>query len=414
MIKATAFQMETVKVACHALRNPSGSRRFLVADEAGLGKTVVAQRIIEEFSGRIRRGSKRGSRVMNVIYVCSNLAIARQNQDRLLGFLTKAGRRAAIVEEDRLSLTLLPQRSKTDLQVSVRLHAVTPKTSLLDSSGRRGAGGTTKERALCHILTRRALGFEIKGLRKALALRVSVARFRTEVRAIEADGYDLPSETVEEFKKALRRSLSLSAKQRLAPRIKQLLDGGAAELVRHMRLALANVAISRINPDLVIFDEFQRFDDLIAPESDTTTAEEDGHDEEAGFREEARRLLQSLRGSGRNRALLLLSATPWIPYRSRAELNPKSRNSNDGFGEVVKFLYGSAGRSAVEKITASLLQRRELLTATPLNWREIDGNHDEVVDDADAGHGQDREAPRINRHDGLVRGRDSESRTTGR
>ena len=65
MIKATAFQMETVKVACHALR--SGSRRFRVADEAGLGKTVVAQRIIEEFSGRIRRGSRRGSRVMNVI-----------------------------------------------------------------------------------------------------------------------------------------------------------------------------------------------------------------------------------------------------------------------------------------------------------------------------------------------------------
>jgi hypothetical protein len=379
MIKATAFQMETVKVACHALRNPSGSRRFLVADEAGLGKTVVAQRIIEEFSSRIRHGSKRASRMMNVIYVCSNLAIARQNQDRLLGFLTKAGRQAAIVEEDRLSLTLLPQRSKNDLQVSVRLYAVTPKTSLLDSSSRgRGAGGTTKERALCYLLTRRALGFEVKGLRKALALRVSVARFRIEVRAIEADGNDLPSETVEEFKKALRRSLSLSAKQRLAPRIKQLLDGRASELVRHMRLALANIAISRINPDLVIFDEFQRFDDLIAPESNSINPENDG-DEEAGFREEASRLLQSLRGSGRNRALLLLSATPWIPYRSRAEINPKSRNSNDGFGEVVKFLYGSAGRAEFEKITALLLQRRELLTASPLNWDEIDRNHDELM-----------------------------------
>lgn len=378
MIKATAFQKETVKVACHALRDPSGSRRFLVADEAGLGKTVVAQGIIEEFSSRIR--SKRASGVMNVIYVCSNLAIARQNQDRLVGFLTKAGREAAVVEEDRLSLTLLPQRSKNGLQVSVRLYAVTPKTSLLDSSGRgRGAGGTTKERALCYILTRRALGFEIKGLRKALALRVSVARFRAEVRAIEAEGYDLPTETVEEFKKALRRSLSLGAKQRLAPRIKQLLDDRASELVRHMRLALANVAISKINPSLVIFDEFQRFDDLIAPESDSITSKHDRDDEDAGFREEARRLLESLRGSGRNRALLLLSATPWIPYRSRAELSPKSRNSNDGFGEVVKFLYGSAGRSEVEKITALLVQRRELLTAAPLDWNETDRNHDELL-----------------------------------
>jgi hypothetical protein len=316
---------------------------------------------------------------MNVIYVCSNLAIARQNRDRLLGFLNKAGREAAIVDEDRLSLTLLPQKPKNNLQVSVRLYAVTPKTSLLDSSSRgRGAGGTTKERALCYALTRRALGFEIKGLAKALALRVSVARLRAEVKAIEAGDYNLTSELVEEFKKTLRRSLSLKAKQRLAPSIKQLMDGRASELVQRMRLALANVAIAKINPDLVIFDEFQRFDDLIAPDSNSKDPESEG-DEEAGFREEASRLLQSLRGSGRNRSLLLLSATPWIPYRSRAEINPKSRNSNDGFGEVVKFLYGSAGRAEFEKITALLLQRRELLTASPLDWSKIDRNHDELL-----------------------------------
>jgi hypothetical protein len=148
MTKATAFQMATVKVACAALRNPSGACRFLVADEAGLGKTIVAQRIIEEFKNTIDRDPARAGRKFNIIYVCSNLAIARQNRDRLLGFLSKDEQKAATVEEDRLSLTVLPQKNgrgaKSATQVSLRLYSVTPGTSMLNSAVRRRTGRTSR------------------------------------------------------------------------------------------------------------------------------------------------------------------------------------------------------------------------------------------------------------------------------
>ena len=151
MIKAKAFQTETVKVACLALRSQSGSRRFLVSDEAGLGKTVVAQKIIEEFRNHVV--SK--SRILNIVYVCSNLAIAKQNQDRLLGFMTEAFRKAAAVEQDRLSLTLPPQKAdkkqkgKKRINVSVRLYAVTPKTSQLDTPSRAEVPAAQRRNVRC-------------------------------------------------------------------------------------------------------------------------------------------------------------------------------------------------------------------------------------------------------------------------
>jgi hypothetical protein len=386
MTKATAFQIETVKVACAALRDPSGARRFLVADEAGLGKTIVAQRIIEDFKNKIDGDPGRGGRKFNIIYVCSNLAIARQNRDRLLGFLRKDEQKAATVEEDRLSMTVLPQKNgrgaKAAAQVSLRLYSVTPGTSMLNSSvRRRNTGGTTKERALCFVLLRKALGGEVDGIRDGLALRVEKSNFMADVRIMERENGPFSKTIVENFKQALRRSLGLDEKQMLAPAIKRFLPDDAKHLVQHMRLALANVAIANIDPDLVIFDEFQRFEDLIRPEPDEVDQEgdDDPEDEDAGFREEAGRLLQSLRGGGQHRALLLLSATPWIPYRSRAEENPKARNANDGFLEVVKFLYGSSRRSEIDTIKMKLLERRQLLTAGCSDWPEVDRNHDELL-----------------------------------
>lgn len=37
------FQEAAIRIACESFNTATGSRRFLVADEVGLGKTVVAQ-----------------------------------------------------------------------------------------------------------------------------------------------------------------------------------------------------------------------------------------------------------------------------------------------------------------------------------------------------------------------------------
>src|SRR4051812_4055498 len=74
------FQCATAVAALRTLTGENGPRRFLVADEAGLGKTVVARTIIDEMM-------KRRKKPLVVFYVTSNLNIAHQNRAKLLELL---------------------------------------------------------------------------------------------------------------------------------------------------------------------------------------------------------------------------------------------------------------------------------------------------------------------------------------
>ena len=59
--------------------NPAATR-FLVADEVGLGKTLVAKGIIAKAVEQLR---KRGVKRIDILYVCSNASIALQNLNKL-------------------------------------------------------------------------------------------------------------------------------------------------------------------------------------------------------------------------------------------------------------------------------------------------------------------------------------------
>src|SRR5947209_12856319 len=54
-------------------------RRFLIADEVGLGKTLVARGVIAKVIDHLWDRSRR----IDIVYVCSNTDIARQNINRL-------------------------------------------------------------------------------------------------------------------------------------------------------------------------------------------------------------------------------------------------------------------------------------------------------------------------------------------
>src|SRR5262245_44320204 len=75
------FQLATPKAALETLKCDDGPRRFLVADEVGLGKTVVARTIVQ----RMMKGRKTP---LVVFYIASNLNIAHQNRAKLLELLT--------------------------------------------------------------------------------------------------------------------------------------------------------------------------------------------------------------------------------------------------------------------------------------------------------------------------------------
>lgn len=123
--------------------SPSCTAR-LIADEVGLGKTVVAQHVIYQLSEGL-------GRPLVVFYMCSNLAIARQNRRKLLEILTPAQRHEADCPIDRLSL--LPA-CEPPTHKKLNLYSLTPDTSIpIRKKHRRD--GRQEERALVHALVER-------------------------------------------------------------------------------------------------------------------------------------------------------------------------------------------------------------------------------------------------------------------
>ena len=123
------FQRRTAEYAFHRLYEaPNNTQRFLIADEVGLGKTLVAAGVAALAIDHLRALD---TPRIDIIYICSNQAIARQNIDRIkqrLAIDTKA-----LAER----ITLLPYRLDS-LAQSVNLIALTPGHFLqLCACGRR-------------------------------------------------------------------------------------------------------------------------------------------------------------------------------------------------------------------------------------------------------------------------------------
>src|SRR3954465_5553656 len=74
--RLAVFQQAAVDHIVARLRDKHGSRRMLLADEVGLGKTIVARGVIE----RLEKGRRTPRKV---IYLCSNAEIAEQNRTKL-------------------------------------------------------------------------------------------------------------------------------------------------------------------------------------------------------------------------------------------------------------------------------------------------------------------------------------------
>ncbi len=136
--KSKPFQAATVKAATAALSGGNPLRRFLVADEVGLGKTVVARDTLAALASKARK--------FTVYYITSGLKVADQNKVELLRFLDKDDAKDALSIIDRVGLIPFEEKRKGKL----RLYAFTPTTSF--SSSQRLYGGKAVERAFIKLL----------------------------------------------------------------------------------------------------------------------------------------------------------------------------------------------------------------------------------------------------------------------
>ena len=308
------FQRATVEAVIAALRGGNRTRRFLVADEVGLGKTIVARETIAELAADARK--------FTVYYVTSGLKVADQNKSELLRFLDEKDAKAALSSVDRVGLMPFEPPSR-----AVRLYAFTPKTSF--SGSQRLYGGKALERAFIGCLLderypdlRQDLprGFLEHGATTSWPWAVGEARERME---------NVSRRFIDAYASALRAEFGSPVGDGILAAVK---NSKAGNVLGRLRKALARAALTSMPPDIVVFDEFQCYRDLFDAKVDNPLA---------------RALLDGAEG-GTPPPLLLLSATPYRFYAERWETEAGVQPHQEFF-DIVEFLGGASVRTAAQK-----------------------------------------------------------------
>src|SRR6516164_4534073 len=162
------FQRDTVEYVFRRLYvDPDGVRRFLIADEVGLGKTLVARGLIAKAIDYLWERRER----IDIIYVCSNTDIARQNINRL-----NVTGRADFILSSRI--TLLPITVQGMQQGRLNFVSFTPGTSFdLQSNP-----GWALERQLLYHLLEEPWSLSFNRATRVLQGNAGIDRFREHTR----------------------------------------------------------------------------------------------------------------------------------------------------------------------------------------------------------------------------------------
>lgn len=310
------FQQATVAAAKKALTGANSLPRFLVADEVGLGKTVVARDVLAALAHKARK--------FTVYYISSGHKVADQNKVELLRFLKEDDAAAALSKIDRVGLIPFEEKRVG----SLRLYAFTPLTSF--SSTKRLYGGKAVERAFIMLMLDEIYpgltgtfrdGFIEHGATTGWIWALAEAERKFE-HASAAYKTAFGRALREEFGKPARDAISQAANN------PNIADGHTIGL---MRKALAQAALDSATPDLVILDEFQCYRELLNAGADNPLA---------------RQLLEGKDGSSPP-PILLLSATPYRFYAERWETGAGPPPHVELF-DLIAFLGGTDVRSEAE------------------------------------------------------------------
>lgn len=247
------FQEAAVDAAYGTLKETTGKRRFLVADEVGLGKTVVARELA-------RRLFETRERPMTIYYIANGHSVSFQNKSRLVGFLDGQDFATAIDTPDRLSL--IAQRPRPD--AALLIYALTPLTSFPGAKA-RVTGGRKEERAFVWSLLERAY--------PAFARQCGAQHLQLSARDSWEWTLEAARERLDATAPGLCKRFRLALAEEFGQPVRDRLDHCAREdspraFADRLRRALVLAALRHQPPDLVVFDEFQRYRDLLdGPES---------------------------------------------------------------------------------------------------------------------------------------------------
>ncbi|MCC2333612.1 helicase-related protein [Cellulomonas wangsupingiae] len=334
------FQRDTVD---HVFRrlwlDDDRVKRFLVADEVGLGKTMVARGVIARTVEHVRTAGKR----VDIVYICSNAQIARQNLSRL-NVVNAAEMRHA----DRL--TLLPKVIRDLRGQDVNFVSFTPGTSFKVGY----SGGKAEERVLLYWMLAEAWGTD--ALRPRRWKRFFQGGMQLENFESELDWFDR-STLDAEFCHAFGETVATATGPEGGPlrtEIEECVQGfnylrgkpndalhnRRYRLIGTLRRLVARAAVDHLEPDLVILDEFQRFKDLL-----------DGADDEGAQ-------LANAIFDHQDAKVLLLSATPYKMYTL-----PDEPEGDDHYRDFVRTTTFLAGEERARVVERELRMMREALVS---------------------------------------------------
>ncbi|MFR1815692.1 DEAD/DEAH box helicase family protein [Dysgonomonas capnocytophagoides] len=338
------FQRATVDYAFQ--KYVGGKKRYLIADEVGLGKTIVARGIIAKLYQKYHRKNKD----FVVVYICSNRALAKQNINKL-SFSEESDEIIDFKEDnDRLSDLAFEDSISKSNKYNFKIKAFTPATSF----DNRTRAGKQKER----ILLYRLLIDEFRDRRVSLMWflkggnRIENENWKTRIEKAEQDEKKQTNPIrhglKEKFIKRIKQHLEISSKayqyleqgdkslydillRILEPRKKHIsftkegysYNTWNTPLIAELRYYLNDVCADYLDADLFVLDEFQRFSTLIQDKEIT------GNDPGT---EIAQRIFEK-----KDSKILLLSATPFKAYTNYInELD--GENHYTEFRKVLRFL----------------------------------------------------------------------------
>lgn len=284
------FQRNTVDYVFKRLYGDDPADRFLVADEVGLGKTMIAKGVVAKAIDHL--WSKPNHRI-DIVYICANRDIAAQNIKRLN--LTGQEKVASTSR-----LTLLPIEYES-LNSRLNFISFTPGTSFELKS----RTGVVRERALIYRILRDNWGFGTAAApRNLLQGDISLDSWKWWIKAI--DSYEINIEIIEKFINLLEEKSYRADFELLASKFSRYKENIPPEdrrernnLISIFRSLLAQACVSSLEPDIVILDEFQRFKNLL--------------ENSAGDENSVAQLAQTLFNYP-GAKVLLLSATPYKMY----------------------------------------------------------------------------------------------------
>ena len=318
------FQRKTVEYVYRRMYTDEDRvNRFLVADEVGLGKTLVARGLIAKAIEHLWPTDRR----IDVVYVCSNAEIARQNIGRLNVTQQKNCSNAT-------RITLLATTLRHLNEQRINFVSFTPSTSF-----ELNQTGWSRERELLYyLITNERENTNFNRVTRVLEAGAKTENFRERVKSFPTRHPTPHPKIAHKFWKRLQAHPDLlqrfddltEAMPRSGVRLSAELEQDRNAMVGELRKLLAEASLEYLEPDLVILDEFQRFKDLLCSDSSQASDAADLANRLFNFQEDENDKDTAAR-------VLLLSATPYKMYTMHHEREQDDHYAD--FNSTLKFLF---------------------------------------------------------------------------